>query len=338
MSASKAGAQAPVSPFNKRIVSDTSADYSFIVSGHFHGSSLSRSTYPAATLLANLDTLNSMHPVFLMSLGDLFLDVNEVYMRHYRQSLFDKLNFPVFNVVGNHDVSNGNLYEKKYGQTFSCFKIQTELYILLNTEVDDGSIKNEQKKMLVDCLANEYIRSVKNIFIFSHRPIWAERIKKYEKLFVDNTRTAIGKNNFTEEVAPLLKKIPSKTNVFWMSGSLGTGNSSFFFDKEETTHVTYIQTAIRDLPRDAVLKVNVKSGRISFNTISLTGENLLPLEKYAMDYWSDVKSPESSFNFRLLPFLAKQLLTHHFFWIGFVIANLLWFSIKLLKARKNKLD
>src|SRR6218665_2527740 len=133
-----------VSPFNKRTLKDTVTDYSFIVSGHFHGASTNISTFPASSLQANIDTLNKLKPLFLMSLGDMFLDVDQSYLDHYQKSLFDKLTMPLFNAVGNHDLSNGNMYEKVFGKSWFAFKAGMETFIVLNTEVDDGNIKSEQ--------------------------------------------------------------------------------------------------------------------------------------------------------------------------------------------------
>jgi len=118
-----------VSPFNGAKLNDSVSDYSFIVSGHFHGQSNNGSTFPAATVLSSIDTLNNIQPAFLMSLGDLFLDVDDVYLDHYKSSLFSKIKFPLFNTVGNHDISNGNRYEKEYGKTFFSFVFASELKV-----------------------------------------------------------------------------------------------------------------------------------------------------------------------------------------------------------------
>lgn len=316
------------SPFNNHKLIDTSAVYSFIVSGHFHGSSTNKSTFPASSLLANIDTLNSLHPLFLMSLGDMFVDVNEQYIQHYKTSLFNKLNMPLFNAVGNHDVSNGNMYEKVFGKSFFYIKTGSEFFIVLNTEINDGSIEGDQLAFLSDALKSA--SSSKNIFIFSHRPVWSENYDRYKYLFADNTRTAIGKNNFESTIKPLLFESAKAKNIFWISGSLGGGPASFFYDKDPETNVHFMQTAIRDMPRDAALQVTVNNGIVSFNGISFSGEKLNSVESYNIDYWNKTIAPEKEFNLRLLPYLAKQMLLHYYFWIGFVSSLLLLFILRFL--------
>ncbi len=322
-----------ISPFNNLPVYDSSKNYSFIVSGHFHGASTNSSTFPASSLLANIDSLNSLKPVFLMSLGDMFLDVNDTYINHYKYCLFDKLKMPLFNSVGNHDLA-GNVYEKKFGKTYFSFVHNSELFIVLNTEMNDGSIKDEQLKLFTFSIDTALKSEIKNVFIFTHRPIWAERIEKYSKLFSDNTRTALGNNNFIEDIEPLLKKVSKNKNVYWLSGSMGgMAPASFFFDKDEKTNVTFMQTSIRDLPRDAILQVNINNGIATLKGISITGQKLTPVEDYNLVYWNKNMAPEQAFNFRLVPYLAKQMLLHHFFWFGFFFFLLITLTITFIKKR-----
>ena len=319
------------SPFNKLVVNDTACNYSFLVSGHFHGESTNISTFPASTVLANIDTLNALNSNFLMSLGDLFLDVTETDLEHYKNSLFRKLKMPLLNAVGNHDLANGNRYEKIFGKTYFSFTDHTELFIILNTEVNDGSILGDQLEMFKTAMKSAGSSGIKNIFIFSHRPIWAEENSKYKNLFEGNTRSQFGKPNFESTIRPLL--INSSSSIYWISGSLAGGPASFFYDKEVNSSITFMQTAIRDLPRDAVLQVNVRDGKISFKGISLTGQQLEPVESYNIDYWKETIPPEATFNYRLLPMIVMQMIKHFYFWTGFVSSLIFLFVFKLFYSR-----
>jgi len=327
-----------VSPFNKLEIKDTTSSYTFIVSGHFHGASTNASKFPAASLQANIDTLNSLKPSFLICLGDMFLDMNETYLEHYQKSLFNKLHIPLLNAVGNHDLANGNMYEKVFGKTYFSFTLHSELFIVLNTEMNDGSIKDEQLKFFKSAVNTAKDNNIKNVFVFSHRPVWTENNEKYSKLFADNTHSTF-ENNFSKEIIPLLKSISKDKNVYWMSGSMGgMAPVSFFYDKDKATNITFMQTAIRDLPRDAVLKVNVNNGIISFDGISFTGQTLQKIESYNLEYWNKSFAPEQKFSFRMLPYLTKQMLMHQYFWFGFVFCFILLFVFSFIKRRwkRNK--
>ena len=322
-----------ISPFNKLAVKDPSAAYSFLVSGHFYGSSTNISSFPASTLLANLDTLNALDPSFIMSLGDLFQDVNDSYIENYERCLFSKLKAPLFNSVGDHDLSNGNIYEKVYGKTFFSFAVRSELYIVLNTELNDGSIKDEQLELFKNAVKQASSADVKNVFIFSHRPVWAERIEKYSQLFKGNTRTKFGKNNFSEEIQPLIKTLSASKNVYWISGSMGGGPASFFYDKNEELNATFIITSLRDLSRDAVLQVNVNNASVTFKAIAFANETILPVEQYNMEYWNKTVAPESKFSFRMLPYLTMQMISHRYFWIGFAVALVMIYILAFFRKR-----
>lgn len=325
-----------ISPFNKIHVNDSASNYSFLVSGHFHGASTNLSTFPASSLLANLDSLNALQPLFFVTLGDLFLDVNDSYINHYNYSLFSKLKMPLFNSVGNHDLS-GNYYEKYYGKTFFLFRHHSELFVVLNTEMNDGSIKDEQLKLFSSAVDTALLAGIKSVFIFSHRPIWAETMQQYSKLFSDNTRSALGKNNFTEDILPLLKRVSKVKEVYWISGSMGgMAPASFFYDKDKKSNVTFMQTAIRDLPRDAVLQINVSEGRVSLKGVSLTGQSLMPIQNYNLEFWNKTIAPEQSFNYRLLPLYTKQIILHHYFWIGFLFCAILFFCFNFILKKWKK--
>jgi hypothetical protein len=318
------------SPFNHLELKDTTV-YSFIVSGHWHGASTNTSTYPAATVLASLDSFNSLSPGFILLAGDLYLDINERYISNYERSLFRKLRSPIFNAVGNHDLSNNNLYTKVYGNTWFSFRLGRQLYIFLDTEKNDGSIQGEQMSFLKTCLG-KINAEISQVFVISHRPVWAENNSRYAGLFEGNTRRAIGKVNFDEEVKPLLESLDKP--VYWISGSLASGSASLFYDKDPQSNITFIQSAIRDLPRDAVLQVSVDGDSLHFAAISLTGQPVSKVEGYDLEFWKGKSgAQEDKFNWRLVPYLTMQMLLHWYFWCGLLIGILFLLVIRAMYKR-----
>jgi len=316
------------SPFtHKTLETDSIGEYSFIVSGHFHGSGTNRTGYPTNTLLANLDWLNESDATMVMCLGDLFLDVSND-IPNYEASLFSKLNKPLFNSVGNHDIT-GTIYQDNFGKTYSYFILNNDIHLVLDTELDDGSIKDEQLELFkeVEDLVNT--DKYTNVFIYSHRTIWTKSYSELDLLFSDNTQSILG-NNFESEILPRLESIQKKANVFWFSGSLGSAPASFFQFKKGG--IQYIATAIRGLPRDAVLIVDVKQGVVSFRTKSFTNSDLLPFESYDVDFWTENQGKEP-FNYRLLPLYIKQFFLNPNYWYGF--ASMLFIAI-LFYWRKRK--
>lgn len=325
-----------VSPFNaKKIAIADSASYEFIVTGHLHGASYNKSGFPAASLLANIDTLNKLQPAFMISLGDLFMAVNPESINNYNRSFFSRIGFPLFNAVGNHDVND--LYKEKFGATWFAFSTPSEACIILDTEVNDGKIEGDQKKFLEAQMSQAMSDTrIKNIFIFSHRPVWSENNPRYSSIFSGQTRTEVGSNNFESDIRPLLIGASRTKNVFWMSGSLGVAPASFFYAKEDGYNLTFIQTAIRDLPRDAALRVKVDNGKVSFVPFSFTGQPLEAIEKYNAEFWKSSTPAEEKFNYRLLPLMIKQTLMHPYFWWGAGITAVIFLLISRLRRKRKR--
>lgn len=321
------------SAFNQKpVLVDSSGNYSFIVSGHFYGDGTNTSGYPANTLLANLDWINESGACMLICLGDLFMDITNDIPK-YQTSLFDKLEIPLFNAVGNHDLT-GTIYQQNFGETFYKFQIGKDIHIVLDTEMDNGDIENEQLEMLNEVLTTCQSEKINNVFVYAHRTIWKDSYSETHELFKDNTQslTAV---NYKSEVLPVVSEIAQKTNVFWFAGSLGPAPASFFYFKDDKNKITYIATAIRALLRDAVLIVNVNNGFVSFTTHSFTNQKLEPLEYYDAEFWNATSAVEP-FNYRLIPLYIKNIVLHRVFWYGIAFAFLISGVTCYLRQRRRR--
>lgn len=318
---------------NKRPVElDSSGNYSFIVSGHFYGDGSSRSGYPANTILANLDWFNETDAVMMICLGDLFMDVKNDIPK-YESSLFRKLEMPLFNAVGNHDLS-GTVYQDHFGATWFKFKMGNDWHIILDTETANGDIEGEQLKMLQEVLADAKSNKVKNVFIYGHRTLWVDSYPEMEGMFKDNTQS-VTSTNFESEILPVISEMAIHSDVHWFAGSLGSAPASFFYHFDKTRNLTYIATAIRALQRDAVLLVHVNNGIARFETHSLTGQQLEPLESYNVDFWKST-SAEEPFNYKLIPLYIKNALLSRYFWYGTAFAFLFSGAVWFWRRRRKK--
>lgn len=325
--------QGPISPFNGRSIAppDSTGAYRFVVSGHFYGSNTARSGFMASTLLANLDTINALGASFMLTTGDLFIDPLGDRDRA-RRSFFSRSHLPLFNAVGNHDLDGGH-YAELYGATFFSFDVGPDRFIVLDTERDDSGIKGDQLDLIRRAAGDAEAGRIARLFIVSHRPVWAETDERYDGLFNNNTRSLMG-GNYAADVLPLLRKIAATTPVTWFSGSLGgQARSTFFIDRPEKG-LTFIQTAIRDEKRDALLLVDVSTDGVRFSGFSLTGEKVAPVEEYDLEWWRK-RGPPPTFTWKLLPWHIKSILTHRAFWAGviataFVVLVIAW----LRRARR----
>ena len=304
------------------------SDFTFIVTGHIYGDGTNQSGYPASTFLGNLDLIDQLNPAFIWFTGDVFKDLENDYP-NYQQSLFTKLDFPLFNAVGNHDLT-GDYYQENIGDTWYSFSIGKNLFITLDSEYSDSKIEGEQLEFLKANLESASSSGIKNVFIASHRPIWAETNPDFVGLFSDNTRSVLG-DNFVDDIQPLLKNHQKDYSIYWFSGSMGSVPVSFFYHQQG--NITFIQTAIRNLERDAILKVSIKNDEVGFKTISLTGQQLMPLQKYNLEFWEEYRKPVVKFNYRLIPLYIKQMFINRYFWYGMGLMLLIVFGVSRVRNR-----
>jgi len=360
------------SPFNglEVLPADSTGHYRILIGGHFHGESSNRSGYPASTLLANLDTINGLGAHLFLSTGDLYMDAKADSAR-YAKALFSKLKVPFFNAPGNHDGSkgsglvcdirmigrvgyaddqqvdlDGSYLEKdfRFHVPPSVGPSYASLHFLLNLEQSDGSVEASQLKRLRETAedlqrfrelseaSHDSWRTEWKVFIISHRPIWAEGDPQYSNLFKDNTRSLTG-TNFQKEVYPILQDIAKHAQVFWISGSLGGQAPSSIFFQQHAHNITYIQCAIRDEPRDALLIADVHPDTLKWSALSLTGQQLEAPETYDAAWWGKRVGKEEPFNWRLLPYLIKKTLTRAEFWWGAAFGVLLLLIARRLYRR-----
>jgi hypothetical protein len=263
-----------------------------------------------------MDSLNGLSANALFSAGDLFLDPASDIQR-FERSLFSKLIVPLFNAPGNHDIESPE-YARRYGPTFGVVPMAADRIIWLDTERDNGSIVGEQMDMLRSELARF---EGENLFIVAHRPLWAEGDSPYSELFEGNTRSLVP-GNYNSDILPMLESLAKQARIFWISGSMaGLAPSSIFF-QEHLPNLTYIQCAVRDVPRDAILMADVSPDTVIWKGISLTGRNLLAVQEYNVDWWSRSKPKKEPFNVRLVPLYIRQALFSTVFWYGAATALL----------------
>lgn len=209
--------------------------------------------------------------------------------------------------------------------------------VVFDLEASDGSLTehhlqelNFWRSALTD--TNYSKLTGRRLLIISHRPIWSEDDERYSDLFKENTRSLAG-NNFQKEVYPILEDIAKHAQVYWISGSLGGGAPSSIFFQQHAPNITYIQCAIRDEPRDALLIADVRPDSVHWSALSLTGQELLAPQAYDAAWWRAHARGSEPFNWRLLPYLARKTVSSPAFWWGAAFAVLFVFLARRLWQR-----
>ena len=96
-------------------------NYNFLVGGHLYGNP-SNSTWPASSLLGNIQKFNQLNPLFFISLGDNYRLANEIHV-NFINSFVNKLEMPFFTVAGNHDVANRKIFNEYFGKSYYDFQL-----------------------------------------------------------------------------------------------------------------------------------------------------------------------------------------------------------------------
>ncbi|MCC6541159.1 MAG: metallophosphoesterase [Flavobacteriales bacterium] len=325
-------ARAQVSPYNGRTVQgpDSSGHYRLLIGGHFHGASSNASGFPAATILANLPMINATGANALLSTGDLFLRPDRDSVR-FATSFFGRLTVPLFNAPGNHDLE-GHAFRVPMPQRID---MGLDRILLFDTERDDSDISGDQLTALKNVATEAMAGGMGRLFIITHRPVWSEGVERYAKLFSGNTRSMTG-CNFDKEVLPILRKIANTAEVYWISGSMaGRAPASIFFQPHEK-NITYIQCAVRDELRDALLQADVGPGGIQWSLLSLTGEPVQEVATYDAAWWEAHQGKRETFHWRRIPYLVRKNITSPVFWYGAATAGLVLFLIFGLIRRRNR--
>ncbi|MFC1716540.1 metallophosphoesterase family protein [Candidatus Poribacteria bacterium] len=322
-------------------LNEKSEEYSFLLAGHLYGSPDNRfSAFPSSSFLANIDRINSIGSKFFISLGDNYRRADDAHISSYKASVTSKLNMPLFNSAGNHDLTDRNLYEQNFGDTYYHFAYNHELFVILDSELNAGEIIGDQLNFFLDVIRNAInTPEINNVFILSHKLIWSVNNPDYQIVFQHlNARSGYADNyNFKSEIEPTLIELSKHRSVYWISGDIGCSWSlPIFYQKDQNSGVTYIATGIGDTVEDAILQVNVaKSGdEVTFIPVSLTGQEMQPVEHYGLEYWKehfDAKVSEPKWTEKWL-----RILRHRYFWAGIFVAYLsMGFCVFVWKRLSN---
>jgi hypothetical protein len=338
-----------ISPLNGKVLElpDTPQEYSFLCAGHVYGAPESPSVFPSASFLANIDMINKNNATFFILLGDYLRAANPDYIENFKASVCSKVEIPVFNAVGNHDVTNRELYESHFGQTFFDFKHGSELFIVLDGQINNGEIVGEQLEYLKGVLdyANKS-EEIKNVFIFSHNLIWSKNDAYLERTVYPHTNSHShyeNTDNFKSVVMPEIIRLSQTKKIFVISGDIGVSWSlPLFYHEDEKHNITYVACGLGDTEKDAIIKVDITGGggEVTFEPISLTGEKLEEINHYGIDYWATYFCEQEGSAQSKLSYKIQRVLTNIYFrlgiafsftLIGILIAGFIFFN----KLRKR---
>ncbi len=131
-----------------------------------------------------VEDIQQLHPDFVVTVGDLSSNALET---HYKQAMdtVNILDMPVYFTPGNNDIvdeKSRQMFTRYTGnKPYYSFDYQNTHFIILdNSTVESyAEMGKKQKKWLERDLFES--RNFENIFVFIHKPFWANRIAKNKK-------------------------------------------------------------------------------------------------------------------------------------------------------------
>ncbi len=185
-------------------------------------------------------------------------------------------------IRGNHD---GPLkpFEKKFGKSYKSFVEDNNLFIVLDSNLDNWNISGDQLTFLMNSLRNEG-ESVNNVFILVHHLIWWAE-DKLPKPKPNSTAKRDAITNFWDTIEPLLR-IQDKP-VYILAGDAGAFSKEyrkrdhiieyFYYNYD---NLTFVATGMGGGVRDNFVIVDIfNDGSVEFRLVHLNGDDINGLGK-----------------------------------------------------------
>lgn len=247
-------------------------DYSFFIAGHTYGK-------------PGVDNIG-VHPPFKVKFGWIKNDTlihfgvftGDIVIRGTEQNWneidddISYLGITVHFAVGNHDMSNRKLFESRYGPTYKSFFYHSDLFIILDPNLDQWNISGNQLEFLKFELDNN-CHKVENIFVFFHQLLWWKPDNLYRNVSLNSTEGRADTINFWSEVEPLFRKLDN--NVIMFAGDVGAFANGNEFIYHHYNNITLIASGMGGEVRDNFVIIDVYADKtVNFRLISLNNEDI----------------------------------------------------------------
>ncbi len=250
--------------------STTSAGgYSFFVAGHVYGTPGVNNPGVHPPFKERFSELNARQVDLGFFTGDVVITSTPADWDEIDADLAE-LAAPVHFVVGNHDMSDRQLFESRYGPTYYSFEHEGDLFVVLDSELDPCNIRGEQMAFLKDALRSADVR---NVFVLVHRLIWVTEGTPYYVLRtgLNSAKGYDFQGNFWTEVAPLLRDLEAE--VYVIAGDVGvTWAMSLFSEQDGNIHL--IASGMGGAEEENYLVFDVRSDGVEIQVQRLDGQPL----------------------------------------------------------------
>ncbi|MFK7741184.1 MAG: metallophosphoesterase [Planctomycetota bacterium] len=274
--------------------------FSFVVTGHIYGRPGADQPRPASTLQQNAQLLAASAPDFSVLLGDTIFGWQASEIGITLPFLRSNIPGPIFNPLGNHELSNPQAHATYFGQPWHAFDHAGCRMIALDSESNPWLITGQQRLFLLEEIAQLERREQPPalVCLFAHKPFWAMTPKTVLTAMLGNaannvTPLVVGHNeadSFARTVLPRLRALSQSMPVMCFAGDFGafppTNMHLFAQVDPEAPNLSYYGVGLGDDMRDAFLAVDVPAvGPPVVSATQLTTGLPLRLEDYSHARW-----------------------------------------------------
>lgn len=212
-------------------------------------------------------------------IGSTLTDWNEV------DADLAELASPVYFVVGNHDMSNRDLFVSRYGPTWYSFEHRGDLFVILDGELDPCNITGTQISFLQNAIG---ATGARNVFVFVHKLIWVTEDTPYYVLRsrINGSGGYNFQSNFWTDVEPLLRDLDAQ--VYVIAGDVGvTWAMPVFYECYENVHL--VASGMGGAEEENFLLFDVGPAGVQIQVQRLDGQPLKrwTIEAYDLAYYGN---------------------------------------------------
>ena len=271
-----------------------------ILFGHTYGFN----DQPSPGFLNAIDTLATFDADAIIVGGDITHDGTALQWNILFQSFENIWDFPFIPIIGNHDAINRAEWQARFGLPYYTYDLKTTRLIALDTvERPNSSLSDEQLEwFLAELTAAEEDPGVENVIIGLHKLLWIKAHPRYERMYelgnawyADFETRGYDVNPFFEEIWSSIVHLGKLKPTVVFAGDTGytTGNPGLFYDILDGVTLIACGTSARGVvENDAAILYTAVGDKISFQSISLWGVSLDPVEQYNVNYWNEYYDAE----------------------------------------------
>lgn len=241
------------------LFAESNTRYSFFVAGHIYGNYWKKNDpriYPRFS--KKIFKLSSDRKYsFGVLTGDVVRDGNLEEWKNIDLFL-EKIKIPIHFVPGNHDLNNKKEFLKRARTLHKSFKINNDLFIILNADFISASIDPQQLIWFKKELKNQI--SISNLFVFLHPISWWSPDNEFKGHKPNIEYRNIKDCNFWDVIIPAIKN--KNCPAYFFAGD----TTGYYFKKKG--QLTFIASGMGKY-YDNYVEVTVDANKVNLTRINL---------------------------------------------------------------------